>query len=185
MRLCLLAHPATAAMRSGRFPDDDPLDPRGLEEAAGFARGFRLRARTTVLRSPAACARQTADACGVDAATEAALADVDYGTWRGRAIKDVAATEIDAWLCDPRFAAHGGESLADVAVRVGAWLDGLNASGDDMLAITHAAVIRAAVAHALGAPDHAMFRIEVAPLARVVLTRSARGWVWSAAESGI
>ena len=54
--------------------------------------------------------------------------------------------------------------------RVAAWMDAL---GDGRFVIvTHAAVVRAAIVHALGAPPHAGLRIDLAPLSRTVLSRS-------------
>jgi broad specificity phosphatase PhoE len=48
----------------------------------------------------------------------------------------------------------------------------------NIVAITHAPVIRAAIIHALGASPHVFSRIEIAPLSVVELRRSRRGWTW-------
>nr|BFE80044.1 hypothetical protein GCM10020093_026450 [Planobispora longispora] len=57
-------------------------------------------------------------------------------------------------------------------------MDGwLSAAGPGRtVAVTHPAVVRAAVVHALGAPARSFWRVDVAPLARVSLT--GRGGRW-------
>ena len=96
-----------------------------------------------------------------------ALRDCDYGRWRGLASKDVAEREPDgfaAWLGDPAAAPHGGESLAALIERIGAWLTQSLARESATLAVTHASVVRAAIVNALGAGSSAFARIDVAPL---------------------
>jgi broad specificity phosphatase PhoE len=66
--------------------------------------------------------------------------------------------------------------------RVGTWLDHLQ-SHESIVAITHAAVVRAAIVHALGAGPRAMSRIEVAPLSFVALKLSSDGWKLMASAS--
>jgi broad specificity phosphatase PhoE len=48
----------------------------------------------------------------------------------------------------------------------------------NVVAVTHAPVIRAAIVHALGASPVVFPRIEIAPLSMVELRRSRRGWTW-------
>ncbi|MFM0730020.1 histidine phosphatase family protein [Paraburkholderia sediminicola] len=48
----------------------------------------------------------------------------------------------------------------------------------NVVAVTHASVIRAAIVHALGASPAVFPRIEIAPLSMVELRRSRRGWTW-------
>jgi broad specificity phosphatase PhoE len=186
LRVFLLSHAATAAMRRGAFPGNDPLDARAIEAVAAWGQRGRLPAPedALVLRSPALCAGDTAQALGITAAVVPALADVDYGRWRGLDLGDIAASEpamLAAWLTDVEAAPHGGESFDAVVLRVGAWLAGLDdrapGGNETILAITHAAIVRAAIVHALGAPSSAFARIEVGPLALVELRRSPRGWL--------
>lgn len=180
-RLWLVSHAATAAMRAGRFPSDDPLDARGIADAHAYRGQLDDVPRDAIaFVSPAVCARETADALGLAAQSASALADMDYGRWRGQRVADVAADDpsaLSAWSTDPDTVVPGGESFAAVAARVAQWLDAL----DDVpavVAVTHAVVIRAAVLHALQAPLAAGTRIEIGPLSRVELRRSMRGWVW-------
>jgi broad specificity phosphatase PhoE len=176
-RLDLLAHGASAATRGARFPDDDPLEASAIG-ALDALRG-RLRPYAQVLTSPARAARETAAALGFDAEVELALSDCDYGRWRGLASKDVAEREPDefaAWLGDPAAAPHGGESLAVLIERIGAWLTQALAGETATLAVTHAVVVRAAIVNALGASSSSFARIDVAPLSLTRLSGHAGRW---------
>jgi broad specificity phosphatase PhoE len=193
-RLLLVSHPATQAMRVGAFPADDPLDPRAFDELRvwdGRALIAGHAAHGQVLRSAATCVRETAEALGLGAEITPALSDSDAGEWRGRRLHELAVSEpraLAAWIHSPDAAPPGGESFRAVLARVGAWLDAFEASssspdgGMQVVALTHAVVIRAAVIHALGVPAESFGRVEIAPLSIVELRRSREGtWTWRAA----
>ena len=176
-RLDLMAHGASEATRAARFPDDEPLEPSAAQ-ALQALRG-RVRPYAHVLTAPARAARETAAALGFDAEVEMALRDCDYGRWRGLASKDVAEREPDgfaAWLGDPEAAPHGGESLTALIERTRAWLTQTSARESATLAVTHASVVRAAIANALGANSSAFARIDVAPLSLARLSGRAGRW---------
>jgi broad specificity phosphatase PhoE len=188
-RLRLISHAATAAMRSGTFPSaDDPLDARGLAGIAAWRERPTLTgdATTKVFCSPALCARNTADALGFQAEVAAALADADYGQWRGRRLSEIATETpeaLAAWTRDPDAAPPEGESFRAVLTRTGAWLDAFATAGNahhgDVIAVTHALVIRAAIIHTLAASPAMFTRIDIAPLSVVELRLSAGGgWTW-------
>ena len=120
-----------------------------------------------MLTSPA---RETAAALGFDAEVEMALSDCDYGRWRGLASKDVAEREPD------EFAARLGESVAGLIERTRAWLTQALARESVTLAVTHAAVVRAAIVNALGASSSSFARIDVAPLSLARLSGHAGRW---------
>jgi broad specificity phosphatase PhoE len=177
-----LTHALTVAMRESRFAAPaEPLDPAGLRHARAAR---RLADPSDPLPpgpappgaawcSPAACARETAAALGLDAAPEAALRDADPGAWAGRGAAEIAAADpaaLAAWLRDPDAAPPGGESAHAVLARVGAWMDGLGEGR--FVVVTHAAVVRAAIVHALGAAPGCGLRIDLAPLSRTVLSRN-------------
>ena len=176
-RLDLLAHGASAATRGAGFPDDNSLEASAVG-ALEALRG-RLRPYAQVLTSPARAARETAAALGFDAEVEMGLSDCDYGRWRGLASKDVAEREPDefaAWLGDPVAAPHGGESFAVLIERIGAWLTQALARESATLAVTHAAVVRAAIVNVLGASSSSFARIDVAPLSLARLSGHAGRW---------
>ncbi|WP_448950472.1 histidine phosphatase family protein [Labrys neptuniae] len=175
-RLSLLSHAATPALRAASFPLDEELDARGITSAQKLAGRFGVPAR--VLSSPALRARQTVEALGLQAESEAMLAECDYGRWAGLAFEAVVGAEpegLAAWTADPDACPHGGESVSNLIRRVGAWLDQLRVDGH-VLAVTHASVMRAAVVHVLGADARMFWRIEAAPLAIADLRPSSRGW---------
>ncbi|HEY4351928.1 MAG TPA: histidine phosphatase family protein [Paraburkholderia sp.] len=190
-RLWLISHASTAAQRSATFADaNEPLDTRGLAEANAYANAQRARfafdgaREVRALTSPAACARDTAQALGLSATVAASLADTDYGEWQRKRVADIvdeAPEALEAWLSDPAAAPPGGESFEAVIARVGAWLDALakdHPADLTVIAITHAAVLRAALIHVLRAPAAAFTQIEIAPLATIELRYSKRGWTW-------
>ena len=188
IRLLLISHASTPAMRAGRFPADDPLDARGLAEAGAARARLSIPDDAVAFVSPAVCARDTASALGLRASVHKGLADMDYGRWHGRRLADLAVEapqDLAAWTHDPEAAAHGGESFSQLVKRVGQWLDALDDALSDIslttrnvVAITHAPVIRAAIVHALGLSPDVFSHIEIAPLSMVELRRSRRGWTW-------
>lgn len=164
-RVVLVSHAPTTATRRAAFPADEPLarpgdvKPVDLGRMSGFRRGPELRCE------------QTAAGLGWACAVDPALADLDFGAWRGQDLNDDMS-----WIADPTAAPHGGESVTDVLNRVAAWLDDLRGSGERIAAVTHPAVIRAAVVHVLGAPPQAFWRIDVAPLSFTRLSNNGAHW---------
>jgi broad specificity phosphatase PhoE len=165
-RLLLVRHASTDAVRAAAFGADEPLDVSGRVAAAELA--ARLPRADEVLVSPALRARETASSAGLPAAGEAP-GECDFGTWAGRTLREVAASDeagVRAWMTDPDAAPHGGEALSALLARVRSWL-AFQASpgcGGTAIAITHAGVVKAAVLCALDAPPRAFWRIDVAPL---------------------
>ncbi|KWH53116.1 histidine phosphatase family protein [Burkholderia sp. AU39826] len=183
--LRLIAHASTRAMRTGTFPDDDPLDALGLAEAAALRGRWMGVAGSLVLCSPARCARQTADALGLHADIDDALRDLDYGNWRGKRLHDLARDlpdELAAWIGSPSASPHRGESFDAAAHRVGTWLAALPRDRD-VVAITHAPIVRAAIAHVLRMDREAAARLDVAPLSCTTFVASPGGWTLAATDN--
>jgi broad specificity phosphatase PhoE len=110
---------------------------------------------------------ETARLMGLEPRAEPALAECDFGGWAGMTLEEVAARDpagVERWFGDPEAAPHGGESLAGLVARVGAWLDAQARLDGAAVAVTHAGPIRAAVVHALDAPPEAFWRVDAAPL---------------------
>ncbi|MFI5494017.1 histidine phosphatase family protein [Actinoplanes sp. NPDC051859] len=172
--LRLLAYAPTAALRGALFGGDDDVDEGGRQAAlamAPFGRGDLW------VCAPSRAARETAQALGHSAAVEQALADPNFGAWNGRSFDEVAAADphgVQQWLTDAGAAPHGGESLAQVRARAGAWLDAM--AGQRVVAVAHPIVVRAALAHALALADDAVWCLDVAPLALSRLTYRANRW---------
>jgi broad specificity phosphatase PhoE len=180
VRLTLVCHGATAATVGASFPAGEPLTERGLREATTAAAALAGTAgRTMAWCSPAPAAVQTAEALGLSAQIDPGLRDCDLGRWRGRPLADVHAAEpgeVGAWMSDPAAAPHGGESVLDLIDRTAGWLAGRLHHVGRASAVTHAAVIRAAVLHVLDAPAVSFWRVDVPPLAKVRLTGHGGRW---------
>jgi broad specificity phosphatase PhoE len=174
-RLLLLRHAPTAATRAAAFGADEPVDSRGLAAAALLAGA--LPSGCDVRCSPALRCRQTAEAAGlVAAAVDGALAECDFGAWAGRALTDIDEDDAALWMTDADARPHGGESLRAFAARVSSWLDAQARLSGRAIAVTHGGVVKAAVAHALGAPLDAFWRIDAAPLSLTELHAHDGRW---------
>jgi broad specificity phosphatase PhoE len=146
-------------------------------------RGSGPRAQRT-LSAPELRAQQTSQALGLSAEIAADLRDCDYGAWSGFDLSDIASSkpeDVAIWLRDPGAAPHGGESIVDLIHRIGLWLNEQRDAGHT-LAVTHPAVIRAAIVCALEAPPQTFWRIDVAPLSLTDLRWNER--VWTLRASG-
>ncbi len=171
-RVVWVAHAPTAGMRALVFGDESSLlhpelVPPWTERYVGCTRG------------PEQACAETATGLGVVARVDSRLANFDPGSWRGSTLAEVHDREperLAAWLSDPDACPHGGERLADLVARVGAYCDkGEWADGTHLL-VTSPLVVRAAAVHALGVPAAAIFRIHVAPLHRATMSRSTDTW---------
>lgn len=177
VRVMLVSPAMNAALREARFEGDAPLDEAGTRQARAAA-GRVPRADQWVRGTSVRCLR-TADALGVRSTPQPALADWDMGRWRGMRLADVSDAEPEAvasWLADPSAAPHGGESLSDLFIRVGGWLDGLTERGGRVLAVVEPAVVRAAIVHGTGLPFAAFWRLDVAPLSLTMLSGQGERW---------
>jgi broad specificity phosphatase PhoE len=175
-RLTLISHAATEAQRRAAFPLNEALGDGAMEKVSAL-RWNAPRAHRT-LSAPELRAQQTAQALGLSADVDSELRDCDYGAWSGRDLSEVGSgkpEEVALWLRDPGAAPHGGESIVDLIDRVGRWL-GKQREGGHTLAITHPAVIRAAVVCALEAPPQTFWRIDIAPLSTTDLRWNDRVW---------
>ena len=180
-RLSLVSHSSTAATSAAAFPGDEALEARGAARAVG-ARG-RLERLTRAVCSPARSCAQTAEALGLTVATVPELRDWDLGRWRGRTLEETAEAEpaaVRAWTTDPGASPHGGETLTELLARVANWLATVPSDGHTV-AITHPAVVRAAVISTLaggtgGVGAGGFWRIDIAPLTATVLRGTPGRW---------
>jgi broad specificity phosphatase PhoE len=175
-RVILLCHAATAATRAGRFPADEEIEAAAAAILPGLA--VRLPHGDAVVCGRERRAVETSAALGLPARPVADLDDWALGGWRGRDLADVAGSEpeaFSAWRSDPAGAPHGGESLVALVERVAGWLESCTATRR-VIAVTHPAVLRAAVVHALAVPVGAFWRIDAGPLALADLRHDGRRW---------
>ena len=110
------------------------------------------------------------------ARVEERLRPWDLGAWTGRPFDDL---DLATWRTDPSYDAHGGESLLVLTERVAGLLDDLQDVGGGrrvVVAVTHAAVIKAAVLLVLRAPSTAVWELDVHPASVTELSRTGDGW---------
>jgi len=173
VRLTMVSHAMTDAMAAGRFPTDEPLNAVGHRQVDACVELGRTDA---AFCGPEKRARQTAELLGVHAVVDPKLADLDCGRWRGDVLGGVLPADLAIWLTDPTQAPHGGESVVGVIDRVRSWLEELTSRRGRLVAITHPAVIRAAILVALDAPPKSFWRIDVAPASRTVMHFRGHAW---------
>ncbi len=173
-RLILIAHAPTEALRRAAFPLNEPiLDRKGSEEVVWQAPRVER-----IYLAPEVRAQQTSHLLGLEGEIIEELLDCDYGTWRGRPMDEVQVDQpdgIQAWLTKPEAAPHGGESIEDLISRAGRWMESLN-SVRSTIAITHPAVIRAAIIYALRIPAQTFWRFDIPPLSLTDLRFSRDVW---------
>lgn len=121
----------------------------------------------TLVTSPARRCRQPG------APVDGRLGPWDLGDWAGRPLEQL---DLARWRTDADFDAHGGESLRALAARAAALMDEWHAATGRLAAVTHAAVIKAMVVHALRAPVEAVWDIDVRPASVTELHHHRSGW---------
>jgi len=174
-RLCLIAHAPTVATRTAAFSADEPVDPHGLDAA----RAAVLRRHDAAWCAPARRCLDTATALGLRPRIEPELRDLDHGRWQGHSLDDIAARDpagMRAWLTDPDAAPHGGETVRELLDRIRVWLHARPSTSDTIIAVTHPAVVRAAIVAALHADAAGFWRIDVSPLTETVLIGAETRW---------
>ena len=143
---------------------DIPLSESGRSAAEKLGRRLAGVDFLRVISSPLTRAQETARAVASAAPVEIdlRLAEMDYGRWEGLTYEQIEEKDAELrreWEADPEsLACPGGESGADVARRVRAFLDDLMArepaTTDErpVLAVAHSTTNRVLLAAALGVP---------------------------------
>jgi broad specificity phosphatase PhoE len=176
-RLTFIANASTPAVRAAAFPLDEGIDEFGRRDASALVNEFRHD--LVVLTSPAKRAIETATALGFDAEIDESLHDLDLGRWAGRTLTDIAASEpeaLESWLSDPSSAPHGGETVDGLFARVAIWLKAMSFRQNHIIAVTHPAVMRAAILAAIHASPASFWHIDIAPLGAVELSSNGQRW---------
>jgi broad specificity phosphatase PhoE len=110
------------------------------------------------------------------------LKDLDCYAWHGKSLEKVQSADPEVvcrWLTDVDAAPHGGESIARLLERIEHWV-AVQCSSGHTLAVTHRAVIRAAVVFALQPPAQSFWRIDVSPLSITDFRWNGRFWsLWN------
>jgi broad specificity phosphatase PhoE len=175
-RVTFISHAATDAVRQATFPLDEPLVEGEVEKIAGI--GWATPRAQHILSGPERRTKQTAEGLGLKATVAMELVDVNYGVWRGKGIEEIQESDpqgLAAWLTDLEATPHGGDSFAQLIERIAHWMESRTKAAHT-LAVTHPAVIRAAVLFVLQGPAQSFWRIDVAPLSRTDLRYDQGRW---------
>lgn len=173
-RLVLVSHAVTPAQRRARFESDEPV---------AVAVSGTLPRADRIMVAPELRTRQTAVGLGLEGEVAPELADLDHGAWRGTTMDQHPESDIVSWLTDTGFSPPGGESIDGLFERIGSWLNRIAAEPGNVCAVTHPAVVRAAVVLTLDAPRQSFWRVDIPPLtSTTVHHRSGRWTLRSTAE---
>ncbi|MDQ2727780.1 MAG: histidine phosphatase family protein [Actinomycetota bacterium] len=163
--LILVRHGQTAHNASLRLLGrlDVPIDEMGERQAAALGTIPDLRDARRVISSPLARARQTAERLGPPVNIDDRWVEMDYGIYDGLSLGDVPSEIWDRWLSDPAWCPEGGESHLDLDRRVRSACEELwdDASGTDVVVVSHVSPIKVAVAWALGVGVEASWRMHL------------------------
>jgi broad specificity phosphatase PhoE len=175
MRLFAIRHGETAWTRERRFSGarDIPLTERGQRQAEAVARALAREAIAAVYTSPLVRARASAEIIarphGLPVSVEPAFREMAFGEWEGLTRDEVergAAPMMETWRTAPeRAAPPGGERLTDVATRVDKALQELRDthSGEAVVLVSHAIVLRLLVLDALGLGPERLWSLDASP----------------------
>ena len=195
--LLLVRHGATAHTAEGRFSgctgDNPELSAVGREQARLLAAELKRRyadpseaAPAAVVASPVRRARETAEtvahALSLPLDLDDDLREIDFGDWEGRTLEDVNTRwpgELAAWRADAGRQVPGGESVAEVARRVGAARQRLaeRHPAAVVLVVSHLYPVRLSVLDTLGAPLEAVHRLDHDPTGVSELQTRDGTWV--------
>ena len=172
-RLYVVRHGTTTMNVENRYRGrcDVPLDAQGYQDAVDAARQLSSAGLTAVycgpLRRTIATAQIIADEARVpDLRILHGLNNVDYGAWEAMTSSEAAMYDPDAFelyrTSPSRAACPMGERLSDAQERMvqALTLIGSRHAGETVVAVTHAVMIRLAVARLTGA-DGEGWRIPV------------------------
>ncbi len=181
MTIYIVRHGRTEAnARSLLLGRADPaLDETGRDQAARLAAALPDGAR--VITSPLRRCHQTAlaiaDAAGVEAEVDERFVELDYGDLDLTPLADVPPELWASWRADPHFRPAGGETLAELSVRVGDGLDELSAEAvdGDVVVVTHVSPVKAALAWALAVGIEVSWRCFVAQASISRIGMTSRG----------
>jgi probable phosphomutase (TIGR03848 family) len=188
----------TAHTLAGRSPGVDLTD-RGREQAQAVAQRLGSLPIEYVVTSPLQRCGQTvgplAQKLGLTAEPDAALLEVDYGEWTGRALSELLKEPL--WRVVQQHASAavfpGGEGLAQVQYRAVAAVRARDARlaqqhGRDVLwvACSHGDVIKSVLADAFGIHLDGFQRIVVEPASlSVVRYTPTAPFVWRVNDTGV
>ena len=177
-RLLLLRHGVTPLTLEKRFAGvgDPPLTELGQEQARRAAARLSTDERfgpidvilSSPLRRTMATAEAVAKAAGLEVSPDPGFRELDFGRFEGLSFAEAHErfpAELAAFLASTEVPPPGGESLAELAVRVTHATDQLIARHPrrTVLVVTHVTPIKTLICRGLGAPLASVNRMELGP----------------------
>ena len=174
MRLFLLRHAQTVWNLERRYQGwtDSALTDLGRGQAEAAAKALGAEPLVAVYASTLTRARDTAAAIaaphGLPVREDPDFREMAFGAWEGLSLDEARAKDPEGyriWAETPeRFTAPGGESLAEVRVRVLAALDKLRAAHEDksVCLVAHGLSARVIILEALDLPLSRVWSIHLA-----------------------
>lgn len=165
MTLYLVRHTAVAVAPGLCYGRTEvPVAATFATEAAAIREALPTPLPAVVYSSPRDRCRHLAQRLAPAFRVDARLAEVDFGQWEGSPWNALPRAEVERWCAT--FVESGppdGESFRSVAARATQFVIETMATADgaDVLAITHAGVVRALLAWSRGLPLVDAFGIEV------------------------
>jgi broad specificity phosphatase PhoE len=162
---------------------DDPLTPQGLATMwASVEAGTWDVVVSSPLQRCHTFAERYATQAGLPLHVEPRLREIGMGVWEGLSHAEVKHGQAEAYAAYKRDIVlgmpQGAESVLDFMARVRAALNELSRAffGQRVLVVSHAVVMRAALALALDAPPQSLSRIRVDYASFLSLRRAHGAW---------
>jgi len=186
-RLVLVRH--ATAEGDGRFQGqaDVELSPEGRRELPALWRKLRRYKITAAYASDLCRARVTAAFAarrlGVRLEIRVGLREIDFGRWQGLSweqVREQSPQFARLWAKQfPHRRVPGGEGFVEFKTRIRRELRAIAVANpaQSVLVVTHAGVIRVALASALGMPDRNLFRFALDPCGLSVIDHFRHGAV--------
>lgn len=170
------AHDLLGRVLTGRMPGVS-LNEAGRAQALRLAGHFAGRPIVAVVSSPLERAQETAApiaaALGLEVVVNPGLHEIDFGDWTGASFG--ALQGMAGWDAWNRFRSMaptpGGETMLQALARA---LDAIACicrayPAGEVVLVSHQDVLKAVLAHCVGAPLDLLHRIELAPASRSVV----------------
>jgi broad specificity phosphatase PhoE len=163
-QLCLLRHGQTDWNLAGRYQgqSDVPLNQNGRAQAHALARQLKGQLFAAVYTSDLERAQETASiiaaALGLPVTCETRLREINQGQWEGQLVDDIKSRYALLWQqrsADPASVrSPGGETVGEVAQRVGAALDDIARlhPGGSVVIVSHGLALATAICKVRGIP---------------------------------
>jgi broad specificity phosphatase PhoE len=161
-------HDYRADALAGRLPKIY-LSAEGRQQAGKLAKMLATLPVHAVYSSPlertCETAQAIADCFGLPVQISEALNEIDFGDWTGKTFQELSSSQ--AWqqwnALRSRTRTANGESMLEAQERIVAALEGwcVRHAGELVVVVSHADVIRAALAHYLSVPVDLFLRIQV------------------------